>query len=73
VQHTGPHHDYDPVSFGDTISRARTTLGLSAEHALSPNWTIGAKVNNLANSPAPVVYGYTAPPREVLGTLRGTW
>ena len=73
VQYMGPHHDYDPVSGGDTISRARTTLGLSAEHALSPNWTIGAKVNNLANSTAPVVYGYTAPPREVLGTLRGTW
>ncbi len=73
VQYMGPHHDYDPVSFGDIKSRARTTLGLSAEHALSPNWTIGAKVNNLANSTAPVVYGYTAPPREVLGTLRGSW
>ena len=73
VQYMGPHHDYDPISFGDTISRARTTLGLSAQHALSPEWTIGVKVNNLANSTAPVVYGYTAPPREVLGTLRGTW
>ena len=73
VQHMGPHHDYDPLTGGDTVSRARTTLGLSAEHALSPNWTIGAKVNNLANSTAPVAYGYTAPPREVLGTLRGTW
>ena len=73
VQYMGVHHDYDPVSGGDTTSRARTTLGLGAEHALSPDWTIGVKVNNLANSPAPVVYGYTPPPREVLGMLRGSW
>jgi vitamin B12 transporter len=73
VQYMGPHHDVDPVTFGDVKSRSRTTLGLSAEHALSPNWTIGMKVNNAANSSAPVVYGYTAPPREILATLRGAW
>ena len=54
-------------------AKARTTLGLSAEHALSPNWTIGAKVNNLTNSRTPEVLGYTPPPRDVLVTLRGTW
>ena len=69
----GPHHDYDPVSFGDTRSRGRTTLGLSAEHALSPNWSVGVKVDNATNATAPVVVGYTAPPREVLATLRGHW
>jgi len=73
VQYMGPHHDYDPATFGDIRSPARTTLGLSAEHALSPNWTIGVKVDNAANSTVPVVYGYSAPPREVLGTLRGSW
>ena len=73
VNHMGPHHDYDPATYGDTVSRARTTLGLSAEHALSPNWTLGVKVNNATNTAVPVAYGYTSPPREVLGTLRGTW
>ena len=73
VNHMGPHHDFDPASFGDIKSRARTTLGLSAEHALAPNWFVGVKVDNATQSTAPVVYGYTAPPREVMGTLRGAW
>ena len=69
----GPHHDYDPATFGDTTSRGRTTLGLSAERALSPNWSLGLKVDNVTNATAPVVVGYTAPPREVVATLRGSW
>lgn len=73
VNHMGPHHDYDPASGGDTTSRARTTLGLGAEHALSPNWTLGVKVDNATNTATPVAVGYTSPPREVLGTLRGSW
>ncbi len=73
VNHMGLHHDVDPVTFGDTTSRPRTTLGLSAEHPLSPNWTLGVKVNNATNTTVPVAVGYTSPPREVLGTLRGTW
>jgi vitamin B12 transporter len=73
LHHMGPHHDVDPATFGDTKTRARTTLGLSAEHALSPNWTLGLKVDNATNATAPVVVGYTAPPREVLATLRGSW
>ena len=43
------------------------------EHALSPTWTLGLKVNNLTNTTVPVAVGYTSPPREVLGTLRGSW
>ena len=73
LHHMGPHHDYDPSTFGDTRTRGRTTLGLSAEHALSQNWSVGLKVDNATNSTAPVVVGYTAPPREVMGTLRGSW
>jgi vitamin B12 transporter len=69
----GPHHDYDPLTFGDTTSRSRTTLGLSTQHALSPNWAVGLKVDNATNATAPAVFGYTAPPREVVATLRGSW
>jgi len=73
VNHMGRHHDYDPATFGDTVSGSRTTVGLSAEHALSAHWTLGLKVNNLTNTTTPVAVGYTSPPREVLGTLRGAW
>jgi len=73
LQYMGPHDDVDPVTFGDVKSRSKTTLGLSVEHALSQTWTLGLKVNNATNSTAPVVVGYTAPPREVLFTLRGAW
>ncbi len=73
VHHMSSHHDYDPLTFGDTTTRGRTTLGLSAQHALSPNWSVGLKVDNATNTPAPVVFGYTAPPREVVATLRGSW
>ena len=73
VNRMGPHHDYNPADGGDVVSRARTTLGLSAEHALSPNWTLGLKVDNATNSTAPVAVGYNPPPREVLATLRGSW
>jgi len=73
VHYTGAHHDYDPAILGDAKTRSRTTLGLSAEHALSPNWTLGFKVDNATNATAPVAVGYTAPPREVLATLRGSW
>jgi hypothetical protein len=34
---------------------------------------VGVKVDNATNATAPVVVGYTAPPREVLATLRGHW
>jgi vitamin B12 transporter len=73
VHHMSSHHDFDPATFGDTVARSRTTLGLSAQHALSPNWSIGLKVDNATNATAPVAVGYTAPPREVVATLRGSW
>ncbi|HEX7640081.1 MAG TPA: TonB-dependent receptor, partial [Burkholderiaceae bacterium] len=73
VRHAGRHLDVDPVTFADVEARSRTTLGLSAQHALSPEWTLGVKVDNATNTHAPEVLGYTAPPREVLFTLRGHW
>ena len=73
LHYMSTHHDYDPLTFGDTTSPSRTTLGLSTEHALSPNWTLGFKVDNATNATAPVVFGYTAPPREFVATLRGNW
>ncbi|HEX7687065.1 MAG TPA: TonB-dependent receptor [Burkholderiaceae bacterium] len=73
VRYAGRHLDADPVTFADVEAKARTTLGLSTQHALSPNWTLGAKVDNVANTRTPEVLGYTAPRRELLFTLRGTW
>ena len=73
VRYNGRRADVDPVTFGTVEARARTTLGLSTQHALTPNWTIGAKVDNVTNSHAPEVLGYTAPRRTVLLTVRGNW
>jgi vitamin B12 transporter len=73
VRYTGPHPDIDPVTFATVDAPARTTIGLSVQHALSPNWTVALKVDNLANSDTPEVLGYTAPPRSILFQLRGQW
>jgi vitamin B12 transporter len=73
VRYTGERSDVDPVSFALVDAPARTTLGLSAEHALAPAWTIAAKIDNLANTRTPEVLGYTAAPRSFLLQLRGQW
>ncbi len=73
VRYNGVHADGDPVTFATVQAKARTTLGLSTQHALSPNWSIGAKADNVTNTKTPEVLGYTAPPRSVMLTLRGQW
>ena len=73
VHYNGRRADVDPVSFGTVQDKARTTLGLSTEHALTPNWRIGAKLDNVTNTRTPEVLGYTAPRRTVLLTVRGNW
>ena len=73
VRYNGRREDIDPVTFATVQAKARTTLGLSTQHALTPNWTIGAKVDNLTNTRTPEVLGYTPPRRTVLLTLRGSW
>jgi outer membrane cobalamin receptor len=73
VRYNGRRADIDPVTFATVDAKARTTLGLSTQHALSTNWTIGAKIDNVFNTPTPEVLGYTPPKRTVLFTLRGNW
>ena len=73
LRYNGRRADIDPVSFATVEAKARTTLGLSTQHALSPNWRIGAKMDNVTNSRTPEVLGYTAPKRTVLFTLSGNW
>ncbi|MFL6695583.1 MAG: TonB-dependent receptor plug domain-containing protein [Vitreoscilla sp.] len=73
VRYNGRRTDIDPVSFATVEAKARTTLGLSTQHALSTHWTIGAKVDNLTNTRTPEVLGYTAPRRTLLVTVRGNW
>ena len=73
LRYNGRRADIDPVTFDTVQAKARTTLGLSTQHALSPNWSIGAKMDNVTNSRTPEVLGYTAPKRTVLFTLRGNW
>ena len=72
-RYNGRRADVDPVSFATVEAKARTTLGLSTQHALTPNWTIGAKIDNVTNTRTPEVLGYTAPPRTVMFTVRGNW
>jgi vitamin B12 transporter len=73
VRYTGPRPDIDPVTFATVEAPARTTLGLSLQHAIAPGWTLAVKVDNLANSDTPEVLGYTAPPRSILFQMRGQW
>ncbi len=73
LRYNGKRADVDPVTFATVNASSRTTLGLSTQHALSPNWSIGAKMDNVTNAHAPEVLGYTAPKRTVLFTLRGNW
>ena len=73
VRYTGPRPDIDPVTFATVEAPARTTLGLSLQHAIAPGWTLAVKVDNLANSDTPEVLGYTAPPRSILFQVRGQW
>ncbi len=73
LNYNGRRADVDPVTFATVQAKARTTLGLSTQHALTPNWSIGAKVDNLIGTRTPEVLGYTAPRRSVLLTLRGNW
>lgn len=73
LHHTGPRPDGDPITFATVRARARTVLGLTATHALSPNWTIGVKADDLTGTRSPEVLGYTPPPRQVVVSLRGQW
>ena len=73
AHYNGRRSDVDPVTFATVQAKARTTLGLSTQHALTPNWTLGAKIDNLTNTSTPEVLGYTAPKRTWLVTLRGNW
>jgi vitamin B12 transporter len=73
LQYTGPRADVDPITFATVKARARTVLGLTASHALSPNWAIGVKASNLTGRHDPEVLGYTPPPPLVLVSLHGQW
>jgi vitamin B12 transporter len=73
ARYTGRRPDTDPVTFGATTAPARTVVGLTTSHPLSPDWTIAAKVDNLFNNRTPEVVGYNVPGLSVLFTLRGQW
>ena len=73
LQYTGVRADVDPITYATVQAKARTVLGLTASHALSPNWSIGVKANDLADRHVPEVLGYTAPQPTVTVSLHGQW
>jgi len=73
LQYTGPRADGDPITFATVQAHSRTVLGLTASHALSPNWAIGVKASDLTGKHDPEVLGYTPPPPLVLVSLHGQW
>ena len=73
LRYTGKRADVDPVTFASVDAAARTTVGLSTQHAIAPGWTAAFKVDNVANTRTPETLGYTAPPRQFLVTLTGNW
>jgi vitamin B12 transporter len=72
LRYTGERLDTDPVTFGDAINPARATLDLALQRQLTPIWRVLAKLDNVANSRASEVLGYTAAPRNLLLTLQAT-
>ena len=72
LRYTGERLDTDPVTFGDAVNPARTTLDLALQRQLTPVWRVLAKLDNVANSRASEVLGYTAAPRSLLLTLQAT-
>jgi len=73
LHYTGARADIDPVTYVAATARPRTVLGLSAARALSPDWKLGIKADDLTGTHTPEVLGYTAPPPIVQFTLRGQW
>jgi vitamin B12 transporter len=72
LRYTGPRLDTDPVTSADAMTPSRTTLDLSASLALSPQWRLIARLENVTGSRAPEVLGYTSAPRSARLTLHGT-
>ena len=73
LHYTGARPDYAPVTYEVVQAKARTVLALTASHALTPNWSLGLKADNLTGSHAPEVLGYTPPPPTLLVQLTGHW
>jgi vitamin B12 transporter len=73
LHYTGVRNDIDPVTFATVQAKARTVLGLTTSHALSPDWSIGLKADNLTGTHTPEVLGYTPPQTTVMFTVRGQW
>jgi len=73
LHYTGARPDLDPTTFATVQAKARTSLGLSASRALSPNWTLALKADNLTDRRTPEVLGYTPPQPTVQFALRGQW
>jgi len=72
LRYTGKRLDTDPVTFGNAINPARSTLDLAVHRQLTPAWRVSVKIDNLADAGASEVLGYTAAPRTVLVTLQAT-
>ena len=72
LRHTGKRLDTDPVTFGDAINPARTTLDVALQRQFTPTWRVLAKLDNVTNARASEVLGYTAAPRSLLLTLQAT-
>jgi vitamin B12 transporter len=73
LRYTGKRLDTDPVTFTDATNPSRTTLDISASRALTPQWRLAMKLDNITAEKRPEVLGYTAPPRALLVSLQGTW
>jgi vitamin B12 transporter len=60
--------------FDDPANKLRlagyATLDLRADWALTPEWTVGARVNNVADRAYETAYGFNQPGRQGFLTLR---
>ena len=72
LRHTGQRLDTDPVTFGNAMNPARTTIDLAVHRQLTPAWRLSAKLDNLGGAQASEVLGYTAAPRSLLFSLQAS-
>ena len=73
VRYTGRRLDSDPITFDNIHLPARTVVGLTTSHALSPDWSVAVKLDNVFDNRTAEVAGYAPPGTSLLFTLRGQW
>lgn len=70
LKHVGARPDIDPVSFATVSNAAFSRTDVTLGYALSPQWSLRAKIENLFDNRRDEVLGYGTRPRGAFLTLQ---